>query len=102
MHLAIVAAEPHGGGYVQPPAGANIDAAILAALEHAASPGLPRASLRAMLRVRNERLGEALTRLAASGQIARHGDTWIRVAVPVPAHTHTRLNGNRKAAAQAG
>jgi len=91
MHLAIVAGEPQGN-YHNPPA--DMDAAILDALDHAAKGGLPRASLRAALRVRNERLGEALTRLAASGYIARHGDTWVRLAVPVPAPIHTRRNGN--------
>jgi hypothetical protein len=46
--------------------------------------------------VRNQRLGQALTRLAASGQIARNGDSWVRLAVPVPAHIDTPGNGNAK------
>jgi hypothetical protein len=31
--------------------------------------------------VRNERVGDALTRLAAAGQISRRGDTWIEVSL---------------------
>ena len=93
MHLSIVAGEPHDA-HENPTATANIDAAILDALDHVDDQGLPRASLRAALRVRNERLGEALTRLAASGHIAHRGDTWVRLPVPVPAHIHTRRNGN--------
>ena len=42
---------------------------------------LSRTELRAELHVRNERLGEALTRLAGAGAIIRAGDRW---AVPVP------------------
>lgn len=90
MHLSIVTGEPPAPS--APPVTADIDAAILHALDHAAC--LPRASLRAALRVRNERLGDALTRLAASGRIARHGDLWVRLPVPVPAHIDTRRNGN--------
>ena len=93
MHLSIVAGEPQGGS-ANPSASADIDTAILDALDHVDDRGLPRASLRAALRVRNERLGEALIRLAASGHIARHGDTWFRLAVPVPTRIDTRRNGN--------
>ncbi len=94
MHLSIVASETHGAHHN--PCIADIDAAILDTLDHTANQGLPRASLRAALRVRNERLGEALTRLTASGHIARLGDTWVRLAVPVPvpARIHTCRNGN--------
>jgi hypothetical protein len=42
---------------------------------------LSRSELRAELHVRNERLGQALTRLAATGAIIRSGDRW---ADPVP------------------
>ena len=96
MHLSIVAGEPHGDPDNPSAATAtdNIDAAVLDALSHVDDRGLPRASLRAALRVRNERLGEALTRLTASGHIARHGDMWVRLVVPVPVHIHTRRNGN--------
>lgn len=93
MHLSVVTAEQH----TTPPLTADIDAEILQVLERAPDHGLPRLSLRSALRVRNQRLGEALTRLAASGQIARHGDTWVRLAVPVPAHIDTHRNGNATA-----
>jgi hypothetical protein len=42
------------------------------------------AALRDKLRVRNERLGDALSLLAHRGAIVRIGDRW---AVPVPAST---------------
>lgn len=93
MHLAIAGDGPGGPAIASAPA--NLDTAILDALDHAAADGLPRSSLRAALRVRNERLGEALTRLAASGHIARHDDAWVRLAVP--AHiiaTGTPRNGH--------
>jgi hypothetical protein len=93
MHLAIVAGEPQRP-HANPHVTAEIDAAILAALNHATHSGLARASLRTALRVRNERLGEALTRLAASGHIAQNGDLWVRLPVPVPAHIDTQRNGN--------
>jgi len=101
MHLAIVAGGPHPA-HANPPATADIDTAILGALDLASGRSLSRASLRAALRVRNERLGEALTRLAASGHIARHGDTWVRLAVPVPAHIDTPRNGNGNAGTAGG
>jgi RecA-family ATPase len=47
---------------------------------HARAP-LARAQLRDILHVRNERLGEVLARLAASGAIIHAGNGW---AVPVP------------------
>jgi hypothetical protein len=103
MHLALVVGDESPGADAVPTA--DLDAAILNALDHAAPRGLPRASLRAALHVRNERLGDALTRLAAAGHIARDGDTWVRRAVPVPALTHitshhithTRRNWNGNA-----
>jgi hypothetical protein len=96
LHLAIVADEPPGAP-LNPSAPADLDTAILDALDHAATAGLPRDSLRAALRVRNERLGDALTRLAASGHIARNGDAWIRRAVPahIAPAAATPRNGNR-------
>jgi len=93
MHLSIVAGEGHGAP-PHPSAPADIDTAILDALDHAATAGLPRDSLRAALRVRNERLGEALSRLAASGHIGRNGDAWVRLAVPAHITTVTPRNGN--------
>ena len=102
MHLAIVADAPPGALTATPSAPGDLDTAILDALDHAATAGLPREALRAALRVRNERLGDALTRLAASGHIARHGDAWVRRAVPAPiatAATTTLRNGNRNGGA---
>jgi len=96
MHLAIVDADEAPGDAGPTPA--DLDAAILRALDQAATRGLPRASLRAVLHVRNERLGAALTRLVAAGNIARHGDSWVAVAVPVPALIDTHRNGNGNAA----
>ena len=98
MHLAIVAGESHGN-HDHPPATINIDTAVLDALAHVDHRGLPRGSLRAALRVRNERLGEALTRLAAAGHIARHGDSWVRLAVPVPASMDNRPEPERECSA---
>jgi hypothetical protein len=88
MHLSIVRAEE-----LALPATADLDAMILDALEHAGRDGLERASLRAAVRVRNERVGEALTRLAAAGHIVRCGDCWVRVPLPTP-DTHRNGNGN--------
>ena len=93
MHLALVAAQPHAP-HDNPKATADIDAAILDALDHAQSHGLARVSLRASLRVRNQRLSEALSRLAAAGHIVQHGDSWVRLAVPVPTPIHTPRNRN--------
>jgi len=72
----------------------DLDAMILDALEHAGSDGLERASLRAAVRARNERVGEALTRLAAAGHIVRRGDFWVRVPFANP---DTHRNGNSSA-----
>jgi hypothetical protein len=88
MHLAIAGGEgPH------PAPTPDLDTAILEALAPAAA-GLPRDALRTALRVRNERLGEALTRLAAAGHIARHGDAWVRRGVPAPVASAPLRNGN--------
>ena len=62
----------------------DLEAKLLTTL--AAAP-LSRADLRAALRMRNERLGALLTRLADSGRIVRRGDQW---AVPVPLLTQER------------
>lgn len=59
----------------------DLDADILAALAH---QPLSRPQLRATLRVRNERLGLALERLAQHARIIRRDGRW---AVPVPAPT---------------
>jgi AAA domain len=91
MHLGIVSAE----GPAAPPITADLDAMILDALEHAGRDGLARASLRAAVRVRNERVGEALTRLAAAGKVTRRGDSWVRV--PLRHTPETERNGNSPA-----
>jgi hypothetical protein len=86
-HLEIVA----GRGLGAPPSAAPrsaeppLDEAILRLLGEATAPKT-RAELRVALRVRNERLGDALERLAAAGAVQRHGDRWIRsgATVPVP------------------
>jgi hypothetical protein len=68
------------------PAG-ELDQAILSALRTSSTPST-RADLRAALRVRNERLGDALQRLAAAGSILRRGEGWSCAdgpLVPVPA-----------------
>ena len=93
MHLAIVPVEQRGDERAQT-ATTDIDDAVLSALEQAGEHGLLRHVLRLTVRVRNQTLSEALMRLAASGRIARHGDTWVRLPVPVPVHIDTRRNGN--------
>jgi hypothetical protein len=69
-----------------------LDDTILQALDNAGNDGLARAALRAAVRVRNQRLGGALTRLAATGQITRRGDRLLRV--PRPQLLDTQRNGN--------
>jgi hypothetical protein len=96
MHLAIVPAEHRGDDRASTPT-TDIDTAVLSALERAGEHGLLRHALRLTVRVRNQTLSEALMRLAASGRIARHGDTWVRLPIPVPAHIDTGRNGNRNA-----
>jgi hypothetical protein len=60
----------------------DLDRLLVDKLARAPAP-LSRAELRAELRVRNERLGDTLLRLTASGAIVRDGDRW-RVPVPIP------------------
>jgi hypothetical protein len=64
---------------------ADLDAVALRAIQQAQAP-LSRNALRATLRVRNERLGDALARLQAAGHVSRSGDAWAATvtAVPVP------------------
>ena len=52
-----------------------LDQAVINALSNDQAP-LTRADLRARLRVRNERLGDALVRLANAGAIQRLGERW--------------------------
>jgi RecA-family ATPase len=58
----------------------GLDQTILTTLAAAGEP-LGRTALRDKTRVRNERLGEALARLATTGAVVRTGDRW---SVPVP------------------
>jgi hypothetical protein len=60
----------------------DLDQAILQTLAQASGP-VARAELRARLRVRNERLGEALARLADAGAVTRVGD---RFRIPDSRH----------------
>jgi AAA domain len=66
--------------------GRDLDQAIVSALADATEP-LGRTALRAVLRVRNERVGEALARLADQGTVVRVGERW---AIPIPASMHAR------------
>lgn len=78
VHLELV-----GGSHdADAPATLDLDAAVLAAV--AATP-LSRNQLRAALRVRNERLGPVLTRLAADGRLVRDHDRWARADRQLPA-----------------
>ena len=76
VHLAIASTDASG----EDDAGDDLDRRLLAAITRTGH-SLSRSELRAELHVRNERLGQALTRLAATGAIIRSGDRW---AVPVP------------------
>jgi AAA domain len=77
-HLALVdpGGEPAGGA-------ADLEQTLLDTLAAAGEP-LGRTALRDQLRVRNQRLGEALHLLARRGAIVRVGERW---AVPVPPST---------------
>jgi hypothetical protein len=81
-HLAIHDALAPTAGQTIP----DLDRAIVDAISTAGQP-VGRTSLRDQLRVRNERLGEALTRLSSCGAISRVGDRW---AIPIPASTNMR------------
>lgn len=61
----------------------DIEQALVATLTAAPEP-LGRTALRDRMRVRNKRLGEALSHLAATGAIVRVGERW---AVPIPTPT---------------
>jgi hypothetical protein len=72
VHLEVTSAAT---GEVPPAETPSLDDTILAVLSQAGVP-LARAMLRGKIRVRNERLGEALARLTATGAIRRMGDRW--------------------------
>jgi hypothetical protein len=94
MHLAIIVARDDPGDAPPRPAPADLDATILQTLAQAGREGLSRTSLRAAIHVRNQRLGDALARLTAAGQISRRGDTWIRVPRPPAPESDRNGNGN--------
>lgn len=75
-HLVVVDPDDNSTEFPAHPNPANLDAAVLATLVRAAAPQ-SRAALRLALRVRNQRLGDALARLTASGQLRRVGDLWL-------------------------
>ncbi len=82
-HLQIL--DPGTLAAASAPRDGDLDAALLTALEHADGP-VSRTALRESLRVRNERLGDALARLCTRGLLSRSGDRWQRTpgAVPIP------------------
>lgn len=86
-HLEIVAGRGLGAPSPAAPRGAEppLDELVLRLLGEASAP-MTRTELRVALRVRNERLGDALERLSASGAVQRYADRWIRsgATVPVP------------------
>lgn len=92
MHLAIVPAhEPTED--TAPAPGADLDDTILRTLDRAGLNGLSRASLRDLVHVRNERVGDALTRLAAAGKITRRSENWVCIPI-LPAEVQRNGNGN--------
>jgi len=66
----------------------NLDIRVLRVLQKAIAP-VSRAAIRAALHCRNESIGEALVRLAETGQALRQGDLWARAA-----RTPIEKNGN--------
>lgn len=74
-HLQIL--DPGTAVASAPTRDADLDRAVLAEVDRATGP-VARSVLREALHVRNERLGEALTRLGGQGLLARHGDRWQR------------------------
>lgn len=77
VHLELIdAADTPPAENDAPPADGALERAVLAAL---APAPLARAELRAKLHVRNERLGETLTRLAHAGKIRRAGEQWASI-----------------------
>ena len=76
VHLALVT----GDATTERDVPRDLDLLVLDALGRAGR-ALSRSQLRAELRVRNERLGDALVRLVTTGAVLRDGDQW---AVPVP------------------
>lgn len=75
----------HPGTAASSPGCDDFDAVLLDAVDRADGP-VSRTQLRETLRVRNERLGDALARLASKGLLRRAGDRWERAstAIPIP------------------
>jgi hypothetical protein len=82
-HLALVEAGEAHERAADERAAAGLEQNIVSTLAAAVEP-LGRTALRDKLRVRNERLGEALTALVQRGVVVRAGDRW---SVPVPSST---------------
>jgi hypothetical protein len=86
-HLEIIAGRGLGAPPFADPRSAEppLDELLLRLLSQAPAPKT-RSELRVALRVRNERLGDALERLSDAGAIQRVGDRWFRsgATVPVP------------------
>jgi hypothetical protein len=78
VHLEIASGAPDERG-----ARPGLDVAVLAAL---ASAPLSRTALRAVVQIRNEKLGQILAQLTDAGRVVRQGDKWARTepAIPVP------------------
>jgi hypothetical protein len=72
-HLDVVDGDDPSHDTADPP---DLDAAVLAAVVRAGAPQ-SRSTLRSLLHVRNQRLGDALARLTAAGQLRRDGDLWL-------------------------
>lgn len=83
MDAHLVVTNPAATQATHPLTNHDLDADALRAIQQAGAP-LSRTALRASLRVRNERLGDALARLQAAGHVSRSGDTWAAIAPPVP------------------
>lgn len=84
VHLDVVATAEHGEHENTPHGDGrddiSLDRTVIETLTNAGT-ALTRADLRARLRIRNERLGEALTRLANTAAVLRVGERW---AIPIP------------------
>jgi len=77
VHLALARAE-----VVENDPSRDLERRLVDVLRRAGRP-LTRSQLRDELRVRNERVGDALTRLVAAGAVMRDADRWT-VPVPLP------------------
>ncbi len=89
LHLSLVSDDADAahlevsGSQRSPDPHEDLDSAVLQTITDAGP--IPRDALRAALRVRNERLGNALRRLVAAGRVHQLGDCWT-LASPVRSH----------------